>query len=224
MYGANSAHVVCAVWTSCSSQILFGRQSPRCRGRLHICLWLQKKHHSSHIQYHLKDQQLKGQWANPRRQPRGSSSSSDCIDCLAGRYVEDVGSGSLGDCIGCVAGKYAETSGNTAEYAVAESCSADLGSSVLSDSDLLEYVDVVEGVVADGFVVEVDTGYRNLTVDQCQAVCSNISVCAAVTWLHPYLKPLAYLAFQPLGIFTTAFHHVVVTMHHYRKTLFHMVE
>ena len=114
----------------------------------------------------------------------GSSSSSDCIDCLAGRYVEDVGSGSLGDCIGCVAGKYAETSGNTAEYAVAESCSADLGSSVLSDSDLLEYVDVVEGVVADGFVVEVDTGYRNLTVDQCQAVCSNISVCAAVTWLH----------------------------------------
>ena len=58
------------------------------------------------------------------------------------------------------------------------------GSPVLSDSDLLEYVDVVAGVVGDGFAVEVDTGYRNLTVDQCQAVCANVSVCAAVTWLH----------------------------------------
>ena len=38
-------------------------------------------------------------------------------------------------------------------------------------------------MVGDGFVVEVDTGYRNLTVDQCQAVCANVSVCA-VTWLH----------------------------------------
>ena len=53
----------------------------------------------------------------------------------------------MDDCISCVAGKYAETSGNTAELAVAESCSAELGSSVLSDSDLMSYIDVVEGVV-----------------------------------------------------------------------------
>jgi hypothetical protein len=54
---------------------------------------------------------------------------------------------------------------------VAESCSAELGSSVLSDSDLMSYIDVVEGVVdEEGYVVEVDTGYRGLSVDQCQAV------------------------------------------------------
>ena len=37
--------------------------------------------------------------------------------------------------------------------AVAESCSADLGSAVLSDSDLMGFIGVVEGIVGDGIVI-----------------------------------------------------------------------
>ena len=107
---------------------------------------------------------------------------SACIDCVAGRYVEGVGSASLEDCIMCVAGMYAETMGNAAELAVAESCTAQVGSSVFSDTELLSFMDVVAAVAGNGTTV--DAGYRNLTVDECQSVCEGVDECAAAMWLH----------------------------------------
>ena len=35
----------------------------------------------------------------------------DCIDCVAGKYVDVAGSDAAADCIDCVPGKYVETPG-----------------------------------------------------------------------------------------------------------------
>ena len=42
----------------------------------------------------------------------GSAQASDCIDCIAGKYVSTVESDEASDCIDCVAGSYVVLSGS----------------------------------------------------------------------------------------------------------------
>ena len=45
----------------------------------------------------------------------GSSAASDCIDCMAGKYLPVPGSNSSLDCIDCVAGKYVAGTAHTTD-------------------------------------------------------------------------------------------------------------
>ena len=44
----------------------------------------------------------------------GSSSMSDCIQCMAGKYSSSVGAAAASTCIDCVAGKYVDVAGSDA--------------------------------------------------------------------------------------------------------------
>jgi hypothetical protein len=44
----------------------------------------------------------------------GSGAASDCIECVAGKYLEHVGSDAASDCIACPAGRYVDVAGSDA--------------------------------------------------------------------------------------------------------------